>query len=471
MPATDTGNWDLVIEVATSALQRVVGGLLPSALPASAVSSPAFNGTVTPHLAPGSVNLDGDGDITIGISIDGTVLHVDELNLSIPSVSNPPPAWLATIGLRGQVRITDYLEMQGNDLVIDFSPGRLQPHVAVLLEEDSLLSAPLVQFALAAAYLAGGQTAYLEARTELVEEVERQIGQQVRSAIIAKGRVVVVAAPSFVGNPIASSALRTDPQSLHLCYALCNPAGSVGAISRSMLLTTTAGVRVDVAAFAINNACLLGCFLKPRVMRRLGLPASGFRSDHPCLFFGPSSIAVPGLPQVITEVKVNSLITGIDEAGQLRLQVDLTANGVAGAFKITASTDFAFAISASVTRSVLSIEFNEARPPIVDSDIAIEWWVYLAGGLTGGIGLATIIGLADVLGDKLLDGPMEGLIKDTVDTIPPVIVPLPGAMPPVRVREVNSKQPDSVRRSISPSPPIFKLPDPFRSHDLIINFI
>jgi hypothetical protein len=470
MPTADTGNWDIVIEIATNAMQRVVGGLLPRSLPATRISNPGLSGTVTPHIAPGAVSLSGGGEVTIGISIDGTEIHVEEIDLPIPGVTNPLPAWLSTIVLNGDVHVTDRLEMQGNNLVIDFSPdsAHSQPAVSVSLDEGSLLSAPLVQFALAAAFLSGGEAAYTAARHQLVDELEAQIEQQVLSALTTTGRVTVVAAPPF---PITASALLTQSQSLHLCYALCNPAGSTAAISRSMLLTTTAGAPADVAAFAISNASLLGCFVKPEVTRILGLPASRFLSGHPCFFLGHSAIPVPGLPGLITEVTVDSLIAGIDELGLLRLQLGLTAKGVAGAFKITASADLAFAITAGVRGSTLSIEIAQSRPPIIESDIAIEWWVYVAGGLTGGVGVAVILGLVDVFGGRLLDGPLSSLVSGLIGSIPPVTAPLPSAAPPVRVREVKRVEPDSVRRTI-PLPPLpFPLPDPFRSHDVIVNFI
>ncbi|MGN6662647.1 MAG: hypothetical protein ACTHK6_00350 [Solirubrobacterales bacterium] len=470
MPTADTGNWDLVIEIATSAIQRALGGLLPSSLPTTEVSNPAFRGTVTPHVSPGTVSLSSGGDVTIGLAIDGTEINVEEIFLPIPGVKNPPPPWLSKIVLHGQVHITDHLEMSGNDLVIDFATdsGRSQPAVSVTLDEASLLAAPLVQFALAAAFFAGGEAAYVAARHQLVEEVQAQIKQQVLGALASRGRVTLVAAPNISGHPITGSALLTQSQSLHLCYALCNPAGSTAAISRSMLLTTTAGATADVAAFAISNACLLGCFVKPEAIARFGLPPGGFTAGHPCFFIGPSTIPVSGLPSVISEVTLETLLAGIDESGLLRLLINLTVHGVAGAFKITASVDVALSIRASVSGGNLAIELAEARPTIVESDISIEWWVYVAGGLTGGFGIAAILGLVDLFGGQFLNGPLAGLIGGLA--IPPVTAPLPTATPPVRVREVKSVEPDSPRRTLATFGGI-TIPDPFRSHDVIVNFI
>jgi hypothetical protein len=468
MPTADTGNWDLVIEVATSAMQRVLGRLLPGSLPSSNISNPAFSGTITPQIAPGAVSTAGGGQVTVAVAIDGTRINVENLTFAPPGVSNPPPAWLATIELRGEVQITDRLEMRGNDLVIDFAAdaARSQPLVVVSLEEDSLLSAPLVQFALASAFLAGGEAAYLAARQQLIEGVENQIAQQVRAALAAVGRIVVVAAPSF---PITGSALLTQSRSIHLCYSLCNPPGNTAAISRSMLLTTSAGTTADVAAVALTNASLLRCFVRPALAGRLGLPAGGFVGSHPCFFIGPTAISVPGLPGVITSVTINSLITGIDESGLLRVQATFTANGTAGAFTISGSADLAFRISASVSGGRLTIALASARAPIVNSDISIAWWVYVAGGLTGGFTVAAILALADVFGGALLNGPIASALAGVVGAVPSFTAPLPSGTPAVRVRSTSTVQGDSPRRTITAGP--MSMPDPFRSHDVIVNFI
>ncbi|MGN6217701.1 MAG: hypothetical protein ACTHN7_12250 [Solirubrobacterales bacterium] len=472
MPTADTGNWDLVIEVATSALQRAVGGLLPTSTGPSSISNATLKGTITPHLAPGAVSLATGGEVTLGLLFDGTEIEVEEVFLPIPVAGiegHKPAPWLSKIVLRGQVHVTDHLEMRGNDLVIDFShdSARSQPAVSVALDESSLLAAPLIQFILAAAFLSGGETVYNATRQLLVSEVEAQIKQQVLASL--PGVVAVVPAPNISGHPITASALLTQSQSLHLCFALCNPAGSTALITRSMLLTTSAGTTADVAAFAISNASLLGCFVKPEAMSTLGLPASGFRSDHPCFFLGSNPIPIPGLPSSIAEANLNTLIAGIDESGLLRIQAGLSAVGPAEAFHITTSIDVALSINASVSGGNLAIEIAEARPPIFESEVSIEWWVYVAGGLTGGLGIAAILALGDIFGGKALDALLSSLIKRLPVMIPSVSAPLPTAATPVRVREVTRVEADSPRRTLN----LFGFPmsDPFRSHDIIVHFI
>jgi hypothetical protein len=476
MPTADTGDWDLVVEIAAQALSQAVAGMLPTSFPSSQVSSPAFTATVTPALAPAGVTLSPGGNMTISVAFDGTALDVTNLTMPPRGVSNPPPPWLAHITLTGRTQITVPLRMRGNSLVADFTGS---PQVTVQLDSSSLLAAPLVQFALAAAYLHGDQTEYNLAVEALIRTISDAIQSAVAGIVRAGGVVTLVPAPALPPPAaISASALLVQAQSLHACYAIGGVAGDVNLITRSMLRrSSVSGQPSDRAAFALGNASLLRDFLRPVVVARLGLPASGFVRGHPCMFIGAAPLPVPaiaGLPAgVIARVVLQSFSAGIDESGLLHVGGTVKADGVGGAFTIDATFDAAFTITASTSGQALTIAVTAAATPVVRSQVSLAWWFVLAGVLTGGVTVAAIDLLAVTFGGPLLNGPIGTALAGMIGVVPTQTIPLPNSAPPLSVGTTRTVEPDSARRVISFSIPggSFSIPDSFRSHDVIVTLI
>ncbi|HEY8789997.1 MAG TPA: hypothetical protein VIM10_12810, partial [Actinopolymorphaceae bacterium] len=138
-----------------------------------------------------------------------------------------------------------------------------------------------------------GEAAYLAARSAILTTLQAAFEGAVRTALAGLGLVTLASPP---GLPLAprSAALRTRTQSLHLLYAVGGPAGDPNLISRSMLLTSGAGVPLDAVALDISNACLLRDLIRPVLAARLALPSGGFLPGHPCFFIGASPLTVPG---------------------------------------------------------------------------------------------------------------------------------------------------------------------------------
>ncbi|MGN6257295.1 MAG: hypothetical protein ACTHN3_06045 [Solirubrobacterales bacterium] len=468
MPAEETGGWDLVVEVATTALERHLDDVTPHTLPATPVSNSAFQGTVHPVLQPVHLSLDTHHGISIEIALDGTRLRIEHVTMPIGGTTDHLPDSLAEVRLSGRIRLTDTIEMQPttHDVVIDFDHDDAEdlPQAETTLESDSLLAAPVAQFVLAEAFLTGGEVAYNETSRELLESVQMQIGLQVLAAIAGLHTIPIIPAPRLA---ISAADLKTDPPSLHACYALCNPPGRSFSIRRSMLLTTSAGSVADVAAIAVSNEGLLGCFIRPEIQRILQLPSSGFRHDHPCEFVGSSRLPGVNLEPWITETTTDSLITGLDENGLLRIVAHFTAHGIADAFSIRCTADVALSIGAEVTSGGrLSITPTLAHTPTAAVDIEVAPWVYVVGLLVffPAIGPTAF---ADLFGATLLDGPIAGLVSRMLGMLPSVALPLPDTVRPVRVRATTSAEPGAPRRTLTIPPG----PDPFPSNDLIVNLI
>lgn len=489
MSSADNGGWDVAIEVAANALSSLVGPLLPQ-LPQRQLVTPAFQGTVTPQAIVTGTSLTTAGDLTANVSIDGTNLRVTNLTIPLPNVMNPPPDWLDDIPIKGTVRVTDRLEMRPTltagglasaTLVIDFAPTPVLNQPSIVAEiDDSFLTAPLVSIALGVAFNAGGQQGFEQLRDNLRQAIRTNIEAAVRSAVVGLGVITLVPAPALP-FAITASAFRATPTSLHVLYAM-GPPGNTSLITRSMLLTSSlTGASVDVAALSLGNVSFLRDFLRDLTLRGapLGLPLSMFISGHPCLFVGPISITrrgsqvVPflpgGPPDGISDISLDSLIAGIDEAGLLHVVARLTATGSAGAFTVSALVDNSFRFAATTTGGALTLTVTPIVPAVVSSDVSIAWWMYLAGALAGGLTLVGVLAAIDIFAGLLVNGAIGTAIAGALPTIA-VPIPLPGRAPALALRALTSMQPDSATRSTTLSPG-FTISDPFRSHDLIVNLV
>ena len=488
MSAADNGGWDVAVEVAANALSSLVGPLLPQ-LPQRQLMTPAFQGMVTPQARITGTSLTTAGDLTANVSIDGTNLRVTNLTVPLPGVMNPPPDWLADIPIKGTVRVTDRLEMRPTrtagglasaTLVVDFTPTPVLNQPAVVVEvDDSFLTAPLITIALAFAFNAGGQQAFEQLRNNLRQTISTNVEAAVRDAVVGLGVITLVPAPALP-FAVTAFAFRATPLSLHVLYAM-GPAGNTSLITRSMLLSSSlSGAPVDVAALSLGNVSLLRDFLAASLMGPpLGLPLGMFISGHPCLFVGPISVTrrgsqvVPflpgGPPAGISDVSLDSLIAGIDEAGLLHVVARLTATGSAGAFTINALVDNSFRFAATITGGVLALTVTPIVPAVVSSDVSIAWWMYLAGALAGGLTLVGVLAAIDSFAGLLINGAIGTAIAGALPTLTAPI-PLPGRAPALTLRALASTQPDSATRSTTLFPG-FTISDPFRSHDLIVNLV
>ena len=290
MPVADNGGFDVTIELNRAALMAAVAGTLALPLTPSTVSVSGIQADVNPVATISDVELLASDDVVAVIAIDGTTLQVS----SVPFLPGPIAPWLGLITLTGHVRVTDHLEIRNLALVVDFSADALrsQPAVVATLDEASLFSSPLMILYLAN-YVLAGQAAYQAARSAVLTTLQTAFEGSVRTALAALGLVTLASPP---GLPLAprSAALRTRTQSLHLLYAVGGPIGDPNLISRSMLLTSGAGVPLDAVALDISNACLLRDLVRPVLTTRLALPTAGFLPDHPCFFVGASPFSVPG---------------------------------------------------------------------------------------------------------------------------------------------------------------------------------
>ena len=169
---------------------------------------------------------------------------------------------------------------------------------------------------------------------------------------------------------------------------------------------------------------------------------------------------------------INSVITGIDEAGLLHVIIRLTVLGIGGAFTYKATINAAMRMTATLSGRTLTVALAPAGTPVVTgSDIDIAWWVYAAAAFTGGSLLLSVLATIDLLGGLLLAGPVGAAVGAVIPTVT-VNAPLPGRVPPLALRATSLNQVDAPRRLIIlPGPTPIPIADAFRSHDVILNFV
>lgn len=452
MPTADHGNFDVAIEASRTLLRSTLAGIIATGAPPQTVDSNGVRALVTPQLSLNDVLLSTDDSFTASVDLAGSTIDVQQ----VPFLPNPIPPGMGRIPLAGTVNVTDTLEMRLTTFVVDLSAdaARGQPSVEVHLDEVKLFgSGWLVMIAM-----------YLDllgiSRAKIIELLETGVHDAVVQSLNAKGLVTLVPPPTApaLGLAPASAALLTQRESLHLLYRYGGTSGTPSLITRSML-SPGSGER---AALSLANAFILRDLLRPAVAGALGLPAAGFLPSHPCAWAGSASIGGT-LPTGVASAGFSSMLAGIDEAGLVHVVLVANATGTRGSFTLTAIVDISMRLTVSQTGTGLSISMAPAGPPLVISDYSIAWWVYTIAALAGWGTVLAVLLIIDAFGGLFSNGPISGAV---FAALPSRSFSIPLPLPGLALSRVRQTQPDATRR-ILPS----GLPDPFRSHDLIMTFV
>jgi hypothetical protein len=450
MPTADNGNFDVTIEASRTLLRSTLAGTIATGAAPQTIDSNGVRALVTPQLSLVDIMLSPDNSFTATIDLAGSTIDVQQ----VPFLPGPIPPGMGQIPLAGTLNVTDTLEMRLTTFVVDLSPdaARGQPSVEVHLDEAKLFgSGWLMMIAM-----------YLDllgiSREKIVELLETGVHDAVVQSLNAKGLVTLVPPPAApaLGLVPASAALLTQRESLHLLYRFGGTSGTPSLITRSMLAAGSG----ERAALSLSNAFILRDLLRPAIAVPLGLSPAGFLPSHPCAWTGSAPVGVA--PTGVATASINSMLAGIDEAGLVHVVLVATATGTGGSFTLTATIDISMRVTVTQTGTGLSISIAPAGPPAVSSDYSIAWWVYGIGVLTGSGSLLTVLAVIDAFGGLFSNGPISGAV---FAALPSRSFNIPLALPGLTLSRVRQTQPDAPRRTL------LGLPDPFRSHDLIMTFV
>lgn len=488
MPRADHGGFDVFAEIPEATALAVARGLSFGSANAP-FTSPQATGNVTVVAAVSGVAFVAPNRLLLTIDIAGTSIRVLQVTLFGPPTN--VAVWMQLLQPTGTIQVDAPLSMTpAHALTALLAPGGAGSSVTVNLDEASILASPLVTSLLAQAIMADptNGTLYQLAKAQVLEQFRNAIERQVRQSLAGIGSAVLAPAPTLPSstsgalNLVGSSAFVILPRSIKICYATrAGAGGSTAAISNSNLLRSTAtGIPVDALAIGLSNAFVLRDILRDALTlpqpTGLGIPLSAFQTTHPLLLFGPLLTTVPGGPVPgITSLTINSIFGGIDGTN-LRLLLNLTANGTMGAFSISASIDAAFSVTAGAG-SPPSIAVGLAGTPAVTTDLSIAWWVYLgAAFIPGGLTLVGILAAADAFAGSIANGPIAAALAGVAGGFAATFtVPTGPGLPPLSVRPpVSLGQPNAIRRIVTVTPPgapPLPIVDPFLDNDVLLNLV
>ncbi len=490
MPLADHGGFDVVAEV-PEATALSIARTLPFGSPARPIVNNRFTGTATVAATASGVAFTAPDRLVLDIDLSGTRIEVTTVTVFGPPQNVAP--WMRLIEPRGTIRVNAPLTMNaGHALQVTFSPSGSDPIVTVNLDEAPILASPLVTMLLAQAIAPDptNNTLYEQAKQTLLGEFRRALETQVRQSLSQIAMVVLAPAPTLPSsssgatNLVASSAFVMLSRSIKLCYATrTGSGGSTAAITNTNLVrSTSTGAPVDAMAICCSNAFILRDIVRDGLTvpppGGPGIPLQAFQATHPLLLMGPLVTTVPGGPIAgITSLTYNSIFGGIDGTN-IRLLINMTANGASGAFSIDAAIDAAFSVTAA-PGAPPSLTVALAGTPTIRTDLSIAWWVYVGTAIVPfvGVPLATILAAADAFAGLLANGPIATALAGVAGGLGGTFsFPIGGSLPPLSIRPpVSLGQPNAVFRTVSVTVPglPFTLPilDPFPDNDVILTLV
>lgn len=468
MSRSDEGGFDMVMEIAQQLLQEVAAEA-PLPLNPTNGSFAGISGTFTPEVSIDSLTLGTFPQIILSIDLTGSTF----VATSVPTFLQPVPQSLRNIDLSGDISVPVPLSVSGDALVADFSTAGAPTISSDLF--DSLLAAPLIQFALAETLLIDPSGATYSSTLQQIKGAFATVIQQQIASLPDQTLIDFSGFSSSLqaatGTGLSGFTFSFGSESLFLLFTLGGSPGDPAAITRSNLLRTAEGEPADRADLVLSNACLLRDFLRPKLITLLGLSPGGFL---PGFGIPPGSpidwIGSAPVPQLvggpIASAAITSLIAG-DDGTNLRLLVSATATGILGSFTSTASIDITISVAMTVVGGTLTLTLTPVGTPVVNTTVSIPWWVYVFGFAIGGVEVATIIAAANAFGGNILNGFIAGALSSVGGFS--FSAPLPAGTPPLNVRSLTMGQSDAPLQLVLLIG--IPIPDPFFQNDIIVNFI
>jgi hypothetical protein len=532
MPTATHGGFDLAVELDQGFITELARlqldlNIPPSSLGTNPNADPMTGeARVFPRLAymwlnasPGFLR-QRSADRVISIVLDlgaGAIEVKTVLNGDPPTpVSFDPPS---KIPLEGEIEITDRVDARQLSVVLDRAspqnrtqavcavmdfnrdastasePGGADPKIDIRLNEYKILNAPLVILKRLDAQLNGfkkdgvvvippGVAAREAAEKELLNDIRMRLRSSVLDALTGTDSwqlpgqrgVVPLNIRAIAPGPTGAAALsvRTLSTSLLLLFRSTGPGGNAALVNRTQLAGTASGV-TDSMALTISNSVLIAGIVRGALISSLpGLTAGDFAAGVPCFLARERVITPAPTPSDPSPVPftLKSLVAGVDEANLVHIRGSIEQTRLGGGVTATASFDIAISILATTTVvagvPTLTIVPTIVRSTVTRSAIFIAWWVYVLGGLTGGLIIVGLLAAIQLFGGGLVAGTVSAELGK-ISAPGTSGLGLPGGTR-LTVSSTSINQSDAVAPTLTvqiPGGP-FTFPMPFRDHDLVI---
>lgn len=384
-----TSGFDMLVQVSETELntQLATAFLVGAIFPQSLVVQVNRNGIVG----------------TASLNFNTPVADLDRprprMGLTVPfsnsqlQITAPLPATLAPLG--GTITIVDSIEMitQGSNQIatMDFNAGA--PDVTVVFDAASQgVLAP----ALAAAGLTLAQAQNIMA-AEVLQQLQTSVGRIDLTPPIPVMDDSDPTTPFDIDVTTVNDTSATDRDCISFGIRMANDSGgNINGVTTSFI---PAGSQSLVM---MSNFWLLARVMRPRVAAALGRPVTDF--DTPLRL--NTNIPAPGGQGTLTRLEARV------ENNRIRVDGRATASGTGW----SAVSNFNFFIDIGL--SPAGEMTVTATTPSVNTDVDLEWWVWLVslglGGLFGGIVGAIVAAIVLAIVEAVAGGVVDNLVSSGI---------------------------------------------------------
>ena len=149
-----------------------------------------------------------------------------------------------------------------------------------------------MQLVLAAAFILGGEAGYQQQRQNIASSVESLATNAVRTAAGGVPQALAAAEPAGV----TFGAVRTTTVTLKILATTLLAAGTPGLATALTVRRDALGGPLDHVGLVVNNAAILDLRVALSATLGIGGGSPPWFPAHPCLLFGSTPIAAPGIP-------------------------------------------------------------------------------------------------------------------------------------------------------------------------------
>lgn len=391
-----TAGFDLLIQISEAELNAQVA----AAFAAGALFPTSFS---TPVAAMG---VSGRIDLNLGTPVVDLDRPRPQMGFTVPFLNSQfeitAPLALTLAPLAGTLVIVDAVQMRSQpgtqQAVLDFTAGAPGVTVSFDAATRSLL-APLLATV--------GAT---------VAQAEAEFANQVRNQLVGSVQRLPLTPPIAV----ADDSDPLTPFSIEVTTVNDTSAADRDALTFGVRTASTSGGNINAVAgsflpgggqtlLMLSNTWLLAQVIRPRLATALGRPLGDF--DVPCRLNRP--VPAPGGQGTLTNLEARVI------GNRIRVDGRATASDTGW----SAVSNFHFFIDLALAGGSITVT---SSTPQVDTDVSLEWWVWLLslglGGLFGGI-VGAIVGaivpaVVEAVAEGIADDMLGSAITNAIGGIP-----------------------------------------------------
>jgi hypothetical protein len=379
-----TGGFDLLVQLSESEINEqiaaasIMGTLFPTSMSIPIVN-PAFSGSADINFGTPIINLDPSPRVGLNVPFANSQLNV----------TSPIPLTISPIG--GTISIVDDIQVVTVDsalkIAMNFNVGA--PTVAVVFNAATIaLLNPLL-----------GPTGLT------IADAQNIVASMVLNNLvnINGGSFDLSPEISVVNDSDATTIFNFEVKTFNDASALDRDCLSIGIRMSSTFGGDMNLINGNLMPDGVNSMVMLSNFwllahvMRPNLAASLGISVNDI--DTP--FRLNRSIPAPGGEGTLTRLEAR-----VDGN---RIRIDGTA--IADGTGWSAESNFSFFIELRLVADSLTIT---STTPSVDTDIDLEWWVWLAAGFVGGL-FGGIIGvIVAVIVTAIVEAVAEGIVNNLV---------------------------------------------------------